>query len=68
MKLEQWLALNKLSFDITKTNYMIFCKSKSNKNIKISIGNKLINKLNATKFVGVVIDDQLNLQLSHTKV
>ena len=28
MKLKKWFALNKLSLNITKTNYMIFCKTK----------------------------------------
>ena len=53
MKLEKWFAL-------TKTNYMIFCKSHVKQNIQISFGNKLINKVNETKFLGVIIDDQLN--------
>ena len=41
---------------------MIFCKSKYKENIQISIGNKLIDKVNEIKFVGVIIDDQLNVQ------
>ena len=28
MKLKKWFALNKLSLNINKTNYMIFCKTK----------------------------------------
>ena len=66
MKLKKWFALNKLSLNITKTNYMIFCKTKYKDNIQISIGNKLIDKVSETKFLGVIIDDQLNWQ-SHIK-
>ena len=33
MKLEKWFALNKLSLNISKTNYMIFCKSQVEQNI-----------------------------------
>ena len=66
MKLEKWFALNKLSLNISKTNYMIFCKSQVEQNIQISFGNKLINKENETKFLGVIIDDQLNWH-SHIK-
>ena len=66
MKLKKWFALNKLSLNITKTNYMIFCKIKYKDNIQISIGNKLIGKVNETKLLGVIIDDQLNWQ-SHIK-
>ena len=66
MKLKKWFALNKLSLNITKTNYMIFCKIKYKDNIQISIGNKLIDKVNETKLLGVIIGDQLNW-LSHIK-
>ena len=34
---------------MTKTNYN-FCKSKTKKNIQISIGNKMIIKMNETIF------------------
>ena len=66
MKLKKWFALNKLSSNITRTIYMIFCKTKYKDNIQISIGNKLIDKVNETKFLGVLINDQLNWQ-SHIK-
>ena len=66
MKPEKWFSLNELSLNISKTNYMIFCKSHVEQNIQISFGNKLINKVNKTKFLGVIIDDQLNLH-SHIK-
>ena len=66
MKQKKWFALNKLSLNITTTNYMIFCKTKYKDNIQISIGNKLIDKVNETKFLGVIIDDKLNWQ-SHIK-
>ena len=60
MKLEKWFALNKLSLTISKTNYMIFCKCQVEQNIRVSLGNKLISKVNETKFLGVIIDDELN--------
>ena len=66
MKLTKWFVLNKLSLNISQTNYMIFCPSQVKQNIKISFGNKLINKVNQIKYSGVIIDDQLNLH-SHIK-
>ena len=39
---------------------MIFCKSQVEQDIQRSFGNKLINKVNETNFLGVIIDDQLN--------
>ena len=59
LKLEKWFALNKLLLNISKTNYMIFCKSEVEQNIQISFGNKLINKVNETKFLGVIIDEKV---------
>ena len=53
MKLKKWFALKKLSLNITK----IFCKTKYKDNIQNRIGNKLIDKVNETKFLGVIIDD-----------
>ena len=66
MKLEKWFALNKLSLNISKRNYMIFYKSQNEHNIQISFGIRLINKVNETKFVWVITDDQLNWH-SHIK-
>ena len=45
---------------------MIFFKTKYKDSIQISIGNKLIDKVNEIKLLGVIIDDQLNWQ-SHIK-
>ena len=39
---------------------MIFCKCQVGQNIRVSLGNKLINKVNETTFLGVIIDDELN--------
>ena len=36
MKLKKWFALNKLSLNITKTNYMISCKTKYKLVLEIS--------------------------------
>ena len=60
MELEKGLALNKLPLNISITNHMIFCKGQVEQNIQISFGNKLINKVNETKFLWFIIDDQLN--------
>ena len=66
MKLEKWFAPNKLSLNISKTNHMIFCKSQVGQNVQIILGNKLINKVNKTNLLGVIIADQLNWH-SHIK-
>ena len=59
-KVFDWLSVNKLSLNIQKTHYMIF---HSRKNIKINfdvlINNEIINKVECTKFLGVLIDSKL---------
>ena len=37
IKLEKWFPLNKLLLNISKKNYMIFCKSQVNQSIQIRI-------------------------------
>ena len=59
-KVFDWLSVNKLSLNIQKTHYMIF---HSRKNIKLNsdvlIINEIINKVECTKFLGVLIDSKL---------
>jgi len=61
----EWLNNNKLYVNFDKTHCMIFEPTKFKKkklNIcdKIIFGNHVINKVSSTKYLGVVIDDQLN--------
>ena len=59
-KLETWFALNKLSLNVSKTNYMLFSNFKINHDIQLFIGRNVINRVSETKFLGVIIDDNLN--------
>ena len=59
-KINVWFSLNKLSLNVSKTNYMIF----SNKNIKdgdasIIFNGQEIKEVQYTKFLGVLIDKRL---------
>ena len=62
--IETWFAANKLSLNTDKTKYTLFC-SKSMEDIlplklpKICIGNKEVNRTRYTKFLGVLIDENL---------
>jgi hypothetical protein len=58
-KLRIWFLANKLSINISKTNYIIF-GPKSNSELTILIGNEPIKKVESTKFLGVFIDQYLN--------
>lgn len=60
-KLSLWFKTNKLSVNIKKTNYMIFRNSKRKKTTQsqIQIDGTMVDKVDETKFLGIIIDDQL---------
>jgi len=60
--LADWFRANKLSLNTTKTNYIPF--SKHNKTIdtgihKLYLNGDNINKLDSTRFLGLIIDQHL---------
>ena len=61
-KLNSWFAVNKLSLNVSKTNYMIFGNKKIDKymNICVRINGLSIDRVYNTKFLWVMIDDKLN--------
>ena len=58
--LDSWFAINKLSLNITKTNFMLFGKRLLNTDIVIRIRNVIIERVRVAKFLGVHIDELLN--------
>ena len=61
--LTDWFRANKLSLNVSKTNFMIFSsKSQTNNtnDIKMTILNEKINRVSFTKFLGIIIDEKLN--------
>ena len=67
-RLNLWFVSNSLSLNVEKSNYILFrMKSKKiNCNNKIEIGGKEIRNVRDTKFLGVVIDENLDWN-SHVK-
>lgn len=61
-KLTIWFKANKLSLNISKTNYMLFRSNRRNciDNFNIFLDNVNIEKVCSSKFLGVVIDDCLS--------
>jgi hypothetical protein len=60
-KLCVWFALNKLSLNVSKTNYMLFSNCKNNiPNVGIFMKNCKIDRVHVTKFLGVQIDENLD--------
>ena len=61
-KVNMWLKVNKLTVNTKKTHYMMFHRTqiKHNTNIKILINNNIVDHINNTKFIGVIIGSKLN--------
>ena len=58
-----WFAVNMLSLNINKTNYLIFGQRKYDKDVTISINNPNNTRVNVTKFLDIEIDEKLNWKM-----
>ena len=60
-KLIEWINVNKLSLNVSKTNYIIFSsKGKpSTTNLSVMVGESVVKEVKHTKFLGVTIDCKL---------
>ena len=66
-KLSEWFACNKLPLNTAKTKYTFFHKLSQRDNIPLAlptltINNNIIKRENSTKFLGVLIDENLTWQ------
>ena len=59
-KLSRWFHANKLSLNVSKTNFMILSNKKCDDNHTISINGMDITRFFVKKFIGVHLDFQLN--------
>ena len=61
-KIMNWLNANKLSLNIDKTHFLLF-KNKGKiiiNNCEVYMNHQEISELNSTKFLGVIMNNQLN--------
>ena len=60
-KLSVWFKANKLSLNISRTNYMLFLNRKYIKSdaIDLKIDESIINRVSECKFLGTIIDENL---------
>ena len=60
-KIADWLNINKLSINTSKTKLILFrsCNKKQKHNITISINDENIKQVKNTTFLGIVIDECL---------
>jgi len=60
----EWFKANKLSLNLAKTNFILFCSKRKIElnldcNMTITIDNQSITRVSSSKFLGVHIDEQL---------
>ena len=56
-----WLEVNKLSLNVNKTHYIIFrSRNIATQDVHINVKNVTIDKVEYTKFLGVIIDEKLS--------
>lgn len=67
VKYESWFKVNKLSLNVSKTNYMIFGNTNQSLSIDVILCGVPITKVEVTKFLGVYIDCKLNWK-EHVKI
>ena len=67
---KKWQDANKLSLNIDKTNYVIFHSTqiKIPPDVRIKIGNKILNRVKYVKFLGILMDEHLNWKYHITKL
>ena len=58
--INKWRINNKLSVNFTKSNFMVFSRKKDKFNIQITMDGNRLEKVDETKYLGVILDCKLN--------
>ena len=58
--LNLWFQANKLSLNVKKTKYIVFGHNNRNLDIHVKINNEEIERVQAVKFLGIFIDNELS--------
>lgn len=58
-RIKTWFDVNKLSLNLEKTNFMIFSNRGRETSASINIDGIEINRVRETKFLGVILDENL---------
>ena len=57
-QIQEWLTSNQLTLNVKKTNFIIF-KSQVNRQINIKLNKEILQRVEKTKFLGLIIDQHL---------
>ncbi len=66
-KVSEWLKTNKLSLNIPKTHYIVFSNIRKKVKLDVKMERNTINQVHSTKFLGIIIDDDL-LEMTGAKL
>ena len=58
-KVTEWLQVNKLSLNVSKTHVMLFSRHINNHNLNINIDGTPVHVVSKTSFLGILIDNKL---------
>ena len=59
-KLFVWFSVNKLSLNLSKTNYILFRNRSADTDLNICINTINVTRVQSSKFLGIIIDENLN--------
>ena len=62
LKVHDWLCINRLSLNITKTNFVIFHSiNKPKGHVTVLINKEAIDEVKYVKYLGILIDSPINI-------
>ena len=69
-QLSLWLKVNRLSLNISKTNFLIFhsTRRRLDQNVTLKLDKKALNQKDHIKYLGVLVDSHLNWKYQITSV
>ena len=67
-KVEDWMNQNKLNLNVSKTNFVLFNRSKQPVSISLQYNNTNLERTDVIRYLGVLIDDKLNFSAHITFV
>ena len=59
-QLERWFRANKLSLNVSKTNFIVFSNKHASCQFNININGVVIDRVYVTKFLGVMVDSKFS--------